>query len=383
MRRFILFVLVVALCVYGLYRWTENQAPETFPEKFTPADGPAVKADDVHILEAMDHEYTALVQSVVPSVVSIVATKRVQEPLVQDPYQYFFGQRFGMPGRTEEMQSLGSGVIVSKEGHIVTNQHVVAGVDEVSIRMSNGQTADARVIGADPISDIAVLKVNGLNVTPLPFADSDQVKVGQRVIAVGNPFGLDETVTQGIISAKGRAMEDNANELFQTDAAINPGNSGGPLVDLRGEIIGINCSIYGSQSGGWQGLGFAIPANTARRALEAIVRTGRVPHGYLGVQILSPEMAARFGLPDIDGAYVYAVTPGSPADRAGIQKQDIITSIGGHPVHDFNQLRNQIATVTSGSQVTVGLERSGQPMTLTAQIADQTQPESAPPEDQP
>jgi len=372
MRRFILFVFLVAVCVFGLYRWTENRTPERIPEQFTPAKGPKLNDDDVHVLEAMESEYTRLVQEVVPSVVSITATRHIQTPAVEDPFELFFGRRFRVPQRTEEMRSLGSGVIVSREGHIVTNQHVVADEDEVTVRLSNGQEAPARIIGSDSATDIAVLKVTGLQVTPLAFADSDQVKVGQWVIAVGNPFGFDETVTDGIISAKGRAMEDSANDFFQTNAAINPGNSGGPLVDLRGEIIGINASIYaGSASGSWQGLGFAIPSNTARRALEAILKNGSVSHGYLGVMVPSPEMAARMGLPEIDGAYVYGVTPGSPAEKAGIRKGDIVTSIGQHAVHNFNELRNQIAGVPTGSQIAVGLQRGGEAMTVTAQIVEQ------------
>jgi len=226
----------------------------------------------------------------------------------------------------------------------------------------------------DAVTDIAVLKVNGLKVTPLAFADSDQVKVGQRVIAVGNPFGFDETVTQGIISAKGREMQDSANDFFQTDAAINPGNSGGPLVDLRGEIIGINSFIYaGSNSGNWQGLGFAIPANTARRALEAIIKHGRVPHGYLGVTMATPEIAARMGLPQINGAYVIDVSPGSPAEKAGIRQGDIITSLGSRPVRSFSDMRNQVAALDTGSQVEVGIVREGAAMTVTAQIVEQAQ----------
>jgi len=371
MRRFILFVAVVAICVFGLYRWTEQEGPERVPESFTPAAGPKLNYDDVHVLEDMDAEYTKLVQTVVPSVVSITATKRIEAPEVQDPFELFFGRRSRQRQRTEEVSSLGSGVIVSSEGHILTNQHVVADVDEVSVRLSNGQEAPAQIIGADSATDIAVLKVTGLKVTPLPFADSDQVKVGQRVIAVGNPFGFDETVTQGIISAKGRAMEDSANDFFQTDAAINPGNSGGPLVDLRGEIIGINSSIYGSDSGSWQGLGFAIPANTARRALEAIIKLGRVPHGYLGVMMPDQELAAHMGLGQIDGAYVSGVKPGSPAEKAGIRQGDIITSLAQHPVHSFSDLRSQVAGIDTGTKVAVGVQRGSENVTLTAEIIEQ------------
>jgi len=375
MRRFLLFVIVVAACVFGLYRWAEERPPvPAIPEqeKYTPAPGPGLAEKDVHILEAMDEEYTRLVEVVVPSVVSITATRRVEAPAVEDPFELFFNRRFRQPRRTEEMRSLGSGVIVSKEGHILTNQHVIADEDAISIRLANGQTATARVIGSDSITDIAVLKVAGLSVTPLPFGDSDQVKVGQRVIAVGNPFGFDETVTDGIISAKGRSMEDSVNDFFQTNAAINPGNSGGPLVDLRGEIIGINASIYaGSGSGSWQGLGFAIPSNTARRALEEIIKTGRVPHGYLGVTVPSPELAVQMGLPEVNGAYVAAVMPGSPAEKAGIRKGDVITAIGTHPVRSFNELRNQVAGLAAGSSVAVTLQRAGNAITVTAEIAEQ------------
>jgi serine protease Do len=378
MRRFLVFVLVVALCVYGLYQWTLRRGPIRLQEQFTPAAGPRVSDDDVHVLETMDREYTRLVQAVVPSVVSITATRRVQAPATIDPFQFFFGHGFS-PQRTEEMRSLGSGVIVSREGHILTNQHVVANVDEVRIRFANGQEAAAQLIGEDPATDIAVLKVTGLNVTPLAFGDSDQVQVGQRVIAVGNPFGFDETVTQGIICAKGRAMENSANDFFQTDAAINPGNSGGPLINVRGEIIGINSLVYGgSGSESRQGLGFAIPANTARRVLEDIIKTGRVPHGYLGIMTPDPELAARMGLPQIDGAYVISVTPGSPADKAGIKQGDIITALGSHPIHNFNELRTQASALEAGSSVPITLQRAGQPITVTADIVEQPRLENAP-----
>lgn len=378
MRRFILFVCVVAICVFGLYRWTEEQGPERVPEKFTPAEGPKLGDQDVHVLEAADSEYTALVQAVVPSVVSITATKRIEAPEVVDPFELFFGGRFHHPRRTEEMRSLGSGVIVSKEGHIITNQHVVADVDEVSVRLSNGQEAPARVIGSDAITDIAVLKVTGIKVTPLAFADSDTIKVGQRVIAVGNPFGFDETVTQGIISAKGRAMEDSANDFFQTDAAINPGNSGGPLVDIHGEIVGINSWIISnsSGSGSWQGLGFAIPANTAKRALEAIIKTGHVPHGYLGVvpgaQSNNPSPPAD-DLPSdganglLAGVHVMEIPPDHeqdlPAHAHGVmvtsvddncpatgtlQQSDVIEAIDHVPIHSVAEYQAAASALPGG-----------------------------------
>ena len=358
MRKFLIFVLIVAACVFALYRWTESR-DEAHSTKFTPADGPKLDYNDVHVLAAMEQEYTRLGESVVPSVVSITATKRVQAPQAEDPFELFFGRRFRSPRQTEEMRSLGSGVIVSKEGHILTNQHVVADVDEVRVRLANGQEAPARIIGVDPVTDIAVLRVTGLHVTPLAFGDSDKVKVGQRVIAVGNPFGFDETVTQGIISAKGRAMEDSSNEFFQTDAAINPGNSGGPLVDLRGQIIGINASIYaGSGSGSWQGLGFAIPANTARHSLEGIIKrsesktaaagSGTAPQGpelLAGVHVMEiPPDHAQDLPPHAHGVMVSAVDQASAA-AGTLQQSDVIEEIDHAPIQSVSDYNEAVATL--------------------------------------
>ena len=260
MRRFFLFVVLVIFCVAALYLWNERRPAERrVPEKFTPAEGGKIDPGDLKVLAAMEDEYTKLVDVVVPSVVSVTASRTVQLPYVVDPFELFFGRRSQRPPQMGEQKSLGSGVIVSKEGHILTNHHVIAQVDNVRVQLSNGKEYPARIIGSDEQTDIAVLKVDAPNLTPLPIGDSDLVKVGQRVIAVGNPFGLEETVTQGIISAKGRrAMDDSANEFFQTDAAINPGNSGGPLVNLRGEVIGINAAIFSTGNGatpGWQGVG--------------------------------------------------------------------------------------------------------------------------------
>src|SRR5581483_12131789 len=311
MKRFVIFVLLVALSVLALYRWNEQRNPPFRPEKFTPAEGAKLDLNDVKVLAAMEEEYTKLVDAVVPSVVSITASRKVPMGYLVDPFELLFNRRLRGVPQEREQRSLGSGVIVSKEGHILTNNHVVADVDEVRVQLSSGKEVPAKVIGTDPQSDIAVLKIDGENVTPLPLADSDQVKVGQRVIAVGNPFGLEETVTQGIVSAKGRrAMQDSANEFFQTDAAINPGNSGGPLVNLRGEIIGINNAI-GGQTGNWAGIGFAIPSNVARRTMDSILKTGHVVRGYLGVVIqpLTPDLAQQFGVKDARGALVAEVTP--------------------------------------------------------------------------
>ncbi len=379
MKRFLIFVILVTLAVYSLYRWTENHRQVRQPEKFTPAESARLSEKETRGLLDLDEQYQALVDSVVPSVVSITTAKRVraQTPMLIDPFEQFFGRRFRNMPQERVQNSLGSGVIVSKEGHIITNNHVIADVDEAKVQLSDGRTLPAKLIGTDPGSDIAVLKIDAPNLIPMPFGDSDKVRVGQRVIAVGNPFGFEETVTDGIISAKGRrAMDDSTNEFFQTNAAINPGNSGGPLVNMRGEIVGINSAIFsssGSPTAGWQGIGFAIPANTARRVLESILTTGRVVRGYLGVAIqqITPELAAQFGLKDMDGVLVSEVTADSPAQKAGIKSGDVIRQFNGHSIKDIRELRSRVAQLQVGAKAKVVVQRAGKEMEVTAEIAEQ------------
>lgn len=378
MRRFFAFVILVALFVAALYRWSEQRPGGSHfrPEKYTPAEGAKLNLDDVKVLAAMEQEYTKLVDAVVPSVVSITASKRVRGPAMVDPFDLWFRGRLRAVPQEREQRSLGSGVVVSKEGHIITNHHVVADVDEVVVQFSDStkRPVPARVIGSDEMNDIAVLKVDGGSVTPLPFGDSDAVKVGQRVIAVGNPFGLEETVTQGIISAKGRrAMAESANEFFQTDAAINPGNSGGPLVDLRGQIIGINSSIY-SGSGGWQGVGFAIPANVARRTMESILKKGHVVRGYLGIvmQPLTADLAGQLGLDEkTEGVLVAEVAPDSPAERAGVKAGDVIVKFHNYEIRDPAQLRTRVSEMEPDAKADIVVLRERGEKKLAATIAEQ------------
>jgi len=264
-------------------------------------------------------------------------------------------------------------VIVSKEGHIITNYHVIANVDEVKVQLKDGRVFPAQIVGLDEESDIAVLKIDAPDITPLPFGNSDNVKVGQTVFAVGNPFGLQESVTRGSISAKrGRTMEDSGEDYFQTDTTINPGNSGGPLIDVHGEIIGINNAIR-SESGGWQGIGFAIPSNVARRSLEAIIKEGRVVHGYLGVAIqeLSPELALQFGAKGVTGALVTQVVPGSPAEKAGIANGDIIMKFNGSALSGLQDLRNRVADTPVNTKIELGIIREGHESTVSADIVEQ------------
>ena len=368
MRRTFFLLLLAALAVFGWWRYDHLTKPAT---SFTPADKPRLDPKDLQILSALDEEYTRLAEAVVPSVVSITSSNpRRNAPA--NPLELFFGPRNRTP-----RYSLGSGVIVSKEGHILTNNHVIEGMTTIAVQLTDGREVPARFIGSDPSTDIAVLQINVPNLTPLPLGDSEKVRVGQVVFAVGNPFGLQETVTQGIISARGRrAVSDSDVEFLQTDAAVNDGNSGGPLLNLRGEIIGINTAIFSkSKDGGNIGISFAVPANTARRTLESVLATGRAVRGYLGVTVqeMTPQLAAQLGAADARGAIVTDVTPDSPAEAAGLQPGDILREIGGSPVVGLQDVPARIAEAPIGKKTAIVLERDGQTLTVSASIAEAPQ----------
>ena len=284
-----------------------------------------------------------------------------------DPFEFFFGNpRRQYRGRDQAVvqNSLGSGVIVTNEGHILTNNHVVEQVDEIEVQLSDGRTEKARLIGADSQIDLAVLKIDNPGVKPLVLADSDSVQVGDFVLAVGNPFGFEETVTDGIISYKGRSSD--LGELLQTNAAINPGNSGGPLVNLRGEVVGINTAII-SSSGMSAGVGFAVPSNAARSALESLLKQGRIIRGYLGVQM----RVSQNGQPTPGEVVVDEIVPGSPAEDAHLQKGDVIRKFDGHDVKSFSDLRNLVSQVDLNKKVELEISRAGKSMTVTTQIKEQ------------
>lgn len=373
---FLLFVLLLALLVGGTAFWRLTRPPgNPYPEISRGTGVPRSVTEKEPLptgrsLEVMDHEFTDLVDHVIPSVVSInTVTAPDREALVRQ----FFGLN---RGPVRPLSQVGSGMIVSPEGHIVTNWHVVNGASQVSVQLSDGRTLPARLTGVDPRSDIAVLKVDGEGLVPIAFGDSEKVRVGQMVFAVGNPFGLQETVTHGIISAKGRrTTSEAANEFFQTSTTINPGNSGGPLIDIHGRVIGINNFIL-SHSGGSEGIGFAIPSNVARKTYEEIIRKGRVSHPWLGVVMrpLNQRLAAQLGLVDSKGALVAATMAGSPANRAGLAGGDVIVSFNGQPIRDGNDLRIRVAGSEIGSSVTLGFLRSGKP--LEAIVTMEEEPES-------
>ena len=380
MRRSLFIFLIAALLVFAIYRWQRlNHLVHAGgrAERYTPASGPKIDIKDVQVLAALDSEYTRLVEAVVPSVVSITTSRHVQvaQTTGNSALDMFFRNRRMLQAPQERIQTaLGSGVIVSKEGHILTNRHVIAQMEKIEVQLTDGRVEPATLIGADEQTDIAVLKIEAKNVEPLALGDSDQVRVGQLVFAIGNPFGLQETVTQGIVSAKGRrAMADSGVEFFQTDAAVNQGNSGGPLLNLRGEIIGINSAIYStSDQGAWLGISFAIPSNVAGRALDSLLKTGRIIRGYLGVHMMDipPFVARQMGLPDTAGALVEDVAPGSPAEKAGVQPRDVIRRFNGHPITDTRALRSRVAETDIGGKAELTIWRKGQEIVMTAIVSE-------------
>src|SRR3954447_10357993 len=304
--KFLLFVGLLSAGISALYDYRLKHgglglAAHATPEKYTLASAPTVDAAQVGSLQAMQRERRVLVSSVLPSVVSIKTSKKI--PMRRngmDPFEFFYrnSRQFRNPNEQAMVQnSLGSGVIVSSEGHIITNNHVVDQVDEIEVQLSDGRSKKARLVGADAQVDLAVLKIDDPGVKPLKLADSDSIQVGDFVLAIGNPFGFEETVTDGIISSKGRPNRgDEFGDLLQTNAAINPGNSGGPLINLQGEIVGINTAII-SRSGTSSGIGFAIPSNSVKTALESLLKNGRIIRGYLGIQTRNPFQG---GQPDQD-----------------------------------------------------------------------------------
>ena len=382
LAKFLLFVLLLSAGISLLYDYRLkhgglNLSSVRKPEKYTLASEPSVDAKQVPSLEALSRERRELVKSVIPSVVAVKTSKRIsiQRDNGVNPFEFFFGnsRRFRSPRDEARVQnSLGSGVIVTKEGHIITNTHVVDQVDEIEVQLSDGRTTKARLVGADDQLDLAVLKIDVPGVTPLKLADSDTVQPGDSVLAVGNPFGLQETVTDGIISWKGQPNSaDFRGDLLQTNAAINPGNSGGPLINVRGEVVGINEQIV-SRSGGSEGIGFAIPSNTVRTVLESVLKNGRIIRGYLGItsRALQPgEQTAT----DNKGVVVEEVIPGSPAAQAQLQPGDIIRKFNGRDVNNIIGLRNMVGQAELDKNVELGILRDGKPLKVTTQIKEQPQ----------
>ena len=379
LAKFLLFVLLVSAGISLLYDYRLKHGKLDLPsvrtpEKYSLASTPSLDSKEVASLEALNRERRTLVNSVIPSVVAVKTSKKigVRRQYGMDPFEFFFpNQRRSRNPNDEALvqNALGSGVIVTNEGHIITNNHVVDQVDEIEVQLSDGRTKKARLVGADSEVDLAVLKIDDPGVKPLKLADSDTVQAGDFVLAIGNPFGFEETVTDGIISSKGRPnRSDFFGELLQTNAAINPGNSGGPLINLRGEVVGINTAII-SRSGGSQGIGFAIPSNTVHTALESLLKQGRIIRGYLGIQTRGVQPGQSDA--DSEGVIVEEVVPGSPAAQAQLQRGDVISKFNGHDIKNIYALRSMLAQTELNKNVELEIVRAGKPLKVTTQIKEQ------------
>jgi Do/DeqQ family serine protease len=335
-----------------------------------PGSGPLAAADATAPGAATDG-YAAIARRVMPAVVNIAAVQVVQQyefsPFLADPFfREFFGDQFHefMVPREHRSASLGSGVVVDERGTILTNYHVIREAREVMVYLADGRKLEARILGADRRTDLAALRVEEGALPRAVMGDSETIQVGDIVLAIGNPFGIGQTVTMGIVSAIGRGNLGitDYEDFIQTDAAINPGNSGGALVNTRGEVIGINTAIY-SRSGGYQGIGFAIPSNMARDVLQDLVRHGRVIRGYSGlldVQDVTPDIAGGLGLDADRGVVVVRVDPGGPAAAAGLRRGDVILSVRGRPVASYEDLFTQLSRFRPGDRVALGIARRGQ-----------------------
>ncbi|MFP4164297.1 MAG: DegQ family serine endoprotease [Chitinispirillaceae bacterium] len=378
-RTFTMITLIVSLglCNCNLSAQTESKKEKIqFGAKENPATGTADK------LGSFKTVFADVAEKVVPGVVSVIPTKIDTVVFHNNPFYRFFGNPFGQP-RGEEPQvrkkerrqkGIGSGVIVSSKGHILTNYHVVSGADEIEVKLNDGGMYKAEIIGSDSLSDVSVLKIKE-DVKDLPVAylgDSDDLRTGDWVIAIGNPFSLTSTVTTGIVSAMGRHVSagDSYQNFIQTDAAINPGNSGGALVNIEGELIGINTMIY-SRTGGNMGIGFAIPINMARKITEDLINHGEVQRGWMGVSIqdMDAELQEAMDLKNRKGVLIGDVYEGQPAQKAGIRRGDIILSIDGEEIGSANELRNMVATIDPGNKVPVRIFRDGKEISVEMKVA--------------
>ncbi len=351
----VLLMTLSALCTHGAYAQT-------------PEEQQALMAAD-----QLSLAFSVAARTVIPAVVNINTTTVIpgrSNPLLRE----FFGREFEemLGGRDREVHSLGSGCLISAEGHIITNNHVVAGATEIAVRLADGREVPGEVIGADPATDLAIVRIEGDGLPWLRWGDSAALRIGEWVLAIGSPFGLSHTVTAGIVSATGRSETGiiGYEDLIQTDAAINPGNSGGPLVNLRGELVGINTAIA-SQSGGSVGVGFAVPSALARRVARQLIETGRVQRGWIGAipRDITPELRQRYGLDDISGVFIEAIYRRHPAMAAGLAPGDVITRWGDQDITSVSQLARLVAACPAGEQVTVTYVRRGQPCQTAVTVA--------------
>ena len=379
--------IIVGIVVASNMGWlpTGTAGPEPIPSQITnPIAHPVATAPQVPMAGGNGKNFVEIAKSVKPAVVNIAATRSGKSgegphgsPLDDPFFRKFFGDEFfkrDAPQREPKERGQGSGVIVESKGLIVTNNHVVNKADEIRVFLSDKREFKGKLIGTDAKTDIAIVKIEATGLPTIPWADSDQLEVGEYVLAVGSPFGLTQTVTMGIVSAVGRASMGIAEyeDFIQTDAAINPGNSGGALVNVRGELVGINTAIF-SQSGGSMGIGFAVPSNLSRAIMDQLVKTGKVVRGWLGVAIqdLTPELATQFGITDTKGVLVSDVMAESPAKKAGVERADVIVEYDGKSMDSPTHLRNAVAQTPIGKKVAVKLLRDKKPKTIDVTIVEQ------------
>ena len=368
-------VAVAVVFVVTTFRpeWLPTRGTQVAVVQQAPTTGPLPTAVQMG-------SYHEAVQRAAPSVVNIFTSKEIRSPrhpLLNDPiFRRFFGEQ--LPDEAQRASSLGSGVIVSASGFVLTNHHVVEAADEIEVALADGKKLLAKVVGNDPETDLAVLRVNADNLPAITFGSSDALKVGDVVLAIGNPFGVGQTVTAGIVSALGRTgLGINTFENFiQTDPAINPGNSGGALIDAGGNLVGINTAIF-SRSGGSMGIGFAIPVSTAKMVVEQIVKSGGVTRGWIGVEVqeITPALADSFKLGGQRGALIAGVLRGGPADKAGIKPGDVLTEVEGKPVADPTAMLNLIAALAPGSSAKMKLKRQGQDVDATISVGRRPKPQ--------
>jgi Do/DeqQ family serine protease len=350
--------------------WLQRRGTSAIPIPALPAAAPAMLTPGGGALQS----YSAAARRASPAVVSIAASKApARPPGSEDPlFQFFFGDRSRQQQQQDPQVGLGSGVIVSPDGYLVTNNHVVEGADDIEVMLLDGRRARAKVVGTDPESDVAVLKITLDRLPVINFGNIDSVQVGDVVLAIGNPFGVGQTVTSGIVSALGRSqLGINTFENFiQTDAAINPGNSGGALVDVNGNLLGINTAIF-SRTGGSMGIGFAIPVSTARQVMESLIRDGQVVRGWIGVEPrdLTPEIAESLHLPINQGVLITGVLQSGPASRGGMQPGDVVVKIAGTPVSNTAQLLNAVAALKPRENATIAVQRGSKALDVQVQVA--------------
>ncbi len=378
-KLWLIFAQTATICLGILFVVTTLRPDLLAWNAHPPADVVTVKEPAVEVPGHRITSYSDAARKAMPAVVNIFTSKETKLPrhaFMDDPvFRYFFGEQFD--AQTRRSTSLGSGVIVSDKGYVLTNNHVIESADEIEVALADSRRAKAQVVGTDPETDLAVLKVDLKNLPAIAFAQSDQAFVGDIVLAIGNPFGVGQTVTSGIISALSRNhLGINTFENFiQTDAAINPGNSGGALVDVNGNLLGINTAIY-TRTGGSQGIGFAIPSSVAKQVLEQIIESGVVTRGWVGVGIqdMTPELAESLKLPKINGALITEVVNGSPADKAGVKPGDILVGVEGKPVTDYTSTLNLIAALKPSAAATLKVIRNRDELALKVNVGKRPKP---------